>query len=48
MKVRVDPNIHCKGYETVGTIVIDYNMYAGERYSKKFAGTRRVAYLPDN
>ena len=48
MRVANNPNIHCKGYERVGTIIIEYNLYSGKKNGKPFHGTRRVAYLPDN
>ena len=40
--------MHCEGYETVGTIVIDYSMSSGKMGNISFPGTHRSAYLPDN
>lgn len=31
-----------------GAIVINYHMQGGVRNGKAFAGTSRIAYLPDN
>ena len=44
----VNKFMHCSGYETVGTIVIDYSIFSGKRDSISFPGTHRTAYLPDN
>lgn len=46
MTHNVDKNLKCNGYQS-GTIVINYNMGGGKRNGKNFAGTSRIAYLPD-
>ena len=35
------------GYETVGTLIITYNMSGGMRNGNHFSGTSRTGYLPD-
>lgn len=47
MIIEVDNSLKCDGYGK-GTIIIKYNMYAGERDGKHFGGTQRWAYLPNN
>ena len=46
MKSKVDKNMKCPGYPP-GTIIISYNMFAGQRNGKNFPGTSRTGYLPD-
>lgn len=48
MDVSVQNNIHCKGYENCGAIVINYKMHSGTRNGKPYPGTHRTAYLPNN
>lgn len=38
----------CPGYDQFGTIVISYNFPSGLRNGKKYPGTSRIGYLPDN
>ncbi len=40
----VDKKIHCDGYPNFGTIIIEYYF----PNTRKYKGTDRVAYLPDN
>ena len=48
MSVKISEKIHCSGYEDVGTIVIDYDIFQGKRNGKNFPSTQRRAYLPNN
>ena len=49
MKFNVNKNLHCAGFEDCGTITIDYNFPNGKLPNgKKYRGTWREAYLPDN
>lgn len=48
MTYVVNKLVHCDGYPECGTIMIDYNMFAGKRGDINFPGTHRVGYLPDN
>jgi len=49
MKSYVDKRMHCAGYEKHGTIVIEYNFPSGTLPDgRRYYGTSRVAYLPDN
>ncbi|CAD8147464.1 unnamed protein product [Paramecium pentaurelia] len=47
MICHIDYRTHCEGYEDYGTIVIYYNMYAGQRNGQHFPSTFREAFLPD-
>lgn len=44
MSAYINKQIHCKGFEKNGTIIINYHFPSGKNYS----GTSRTAYLPDN
>ncbi len=46
MTVTIDKYQKCNGYPA-GTIVINYNMFAGTRNGKNYPGTSRTGYLPD-
>ena len=52
MKVKVDPNIHCGGFEEFATIVVKYKIPGGvqskehENPGQHFKGTKRKAYVP--
>lgn len=48
MTWTVHKDMHCDGYESVGSIIIDYSMNSGKRGNISFPGTHRTAYLPDN
>ena len=48
MTWTVNKLMQCDGYPDCGTIIINYNMYAGKRGTINFPGTHRVGYLPDN
>ena len=48
MTCTVNKLLYCQGYLDVGTIVINYNMFSGNKGDISFPGTHRVAYLPDN
>ena len=47
MKVSIDPYMSLPGYGK-GAITINYYLKGGIRNGVNFAGTSRVAYLPDN
>ena len=47
MKAYISKNLHCSGYNRVGTIVIDYNFPSGKRDKKNYSGTSRECYLPN-
>lgn len=53
MTISVDPSMSCRGYETVGTIVITYEFPRGTQKQYhvnpgvEYQGTCRKAYLPD-
>ena len=44
MNAYISDYTHCCGYENEGTIIIDYHFPNGKKYS----GTSRTAYLPNN
>ena len=48
MTSNIQNDIHCDGYEDVGTIVIHYSMNSGKKGDISFPGTGRTAYLPNN
>ena len=54
MQVQVQPHTSVAGHPHVGTIVITYNIPSGVQGAghphpgMPYAGTQRVAYLPDN
>lgn len=48
MTWSVHRDMHCSGFEDVGTIIIDYSMRSGKKDNISFSGTHRTAYLPDN
>ncbi len=41
-------SFNCKGYQGCGTIEIDYRFPNGKIEGKRYTGTHRVAYLPNN
>ena len=49
MTHSVAENAHCDGYKDCGTIIIHYSFPSGKLPSgKRYYGTNRTAYLPDN
>jgi len=46
MTAYISDNLHCSGYNKVGTIVINYDFPSGKKDKKHYSGTSRQCYLP--
>ena len=48
MKARINKNLKCDGYYDCNTIVIEYDFNNGIQNGRKYTGTKRICYLPNN
>ena len=48
MSATINDKIHCEGYKKEETIILKYNFQNGIINGKKYTGTNRVCYIPNN